>query len=238
MFWGKKKPQTSAQKAGGIDYTLVRSSRRTLALQIREGGELVVRAPHRTPLCEIEDWIFKKRRWIERHQNRFEKIAEKAPVYREGAGHFYLGEKYPLRIIRGARHRADLKDGIIILTLRGAPGPEKIERALKAWYLEEARGVFEDRLSKLFPPFAARGHRLPEIKIRWMKSRWGSMGREGVMTLNAKLMLKETGLIDYVIVHELCHMEHMNHGPKFYALMDQMLPGWKKWRKGIRGNDL
>ncbi|MCH8173119.1 MAG: M48 family metallopeptidase [Proteobacteria bacterium] len=236
MFFKKKKPQTSAREAGGMDYTLVRSSRRTLSLQIREGGELVVRAPHRTPLREIEDWIFKKRKWIERHQNRFEKIAIKAPVYRDGAGHFYLGVKYPLRIVKGVRHRAELRDGVIILTLRGAPGPEKIERALKAWYLEEAWGVFEDRLSKLFPPFAGRNHDRPEIKIRWMKSRWGSMGREGVMTLNAKLMLKETGLIDYVIVHELCHMEHMNHGPKFYALMDQMLPGWKGRRKMLKGD--
>ncbi|MCH7805542.1 MAG: M48 family metallopeptidase [Proteobacteria bacterium] len=235
MFFKKKKPQTSAREAGGMDYTLVRSSRRTLSLQIREGGELVVRAPHRTPLREIEDWIFKKRKWIERHQNRFEKIAGHAPVYRDGAGHFYLGTRYPLRIVKGVRHRAELRDGVIILTLRGAPAPEKIERALKAWYLEEARGVFDDRLSKLFPRFAGRHHDRPEIKIRWMKSRWGSMGREGVMTLNAKLMLKETGLIDYVIVHELCHMEHMNHGPKFYALMDQMLPGWKEWRKGLKG---
>jgi len=236
MFFRKKQPETSTRKAGCLDYTLVRSSRKTLALQIKSGGELVVRAPHRTPLREIEDWIFKKQRWIERHQRRFLERAEAAPRYRVGAEHVYLGEKYPLRITKGMRHGAELKDGAIYLTLRGEATPAKVERALKAWYIAEAAGVFKDRLRLLFPPFAARPHHLPEVKIRWMKSRWGSMSRDGIMTLNAKLMLKDVELIDYVIVHELCHMEQMNHGPKFYALMDQMLPGWKKLRKGLKGD--
>jgi len=235
MFFKKKKQETSTRQAGGLDYTLVRSSRRTLALQIRD-GELVVRAPHRTPMREIEDWIFRKQRWIERHQRRFRQKAEDAPVYREGAAHSYLGEKYPLLITKGMRHGADLQEGEIRLTLRGEAAPAKIERALKAWYIDEARGVFEHRLRKLFPPFAARGDKLPEVRIRWMKSRWGSMSRDGVMTLNAKLMLKKMDLVDYVIVHELCHLEHMNHGPKFYRLMDQMLPGWKNIRNQLKGD--
>lgn len=235
MFFKRKKTETASGEIAGLEYKLVRSSRRTLALQIK-AGELVVRAPHRTPLREIEDWIHQKRKWIEKHQTRHKKRAEDAPVYEEGADHYYLGEKYPLRITKGVRAGADLKGGEIVVTLRGEATPDKIERALKAWYRTEAEGVFQDRLSILFPPFAERGHKLPPITVRWMKSRWGSMSHKGQMTLNAKLMLKDVRLVDYVIVHELCHMEHMNHGPKFYRLMDQMLPGWKKLRKGLKGD--
>lgn len=235
MFFRKKPPEKSKRRAGDLDYTLVRSGRRTLALQIRE-GELVVRAPHKTPVREIEDWIFEKRAWIARHRQKAKVKAKTKPAYRAGALHPYLGQRYPLRLNRGRKSACDLLTGEIRLTIRGEASPEKIKRALKKWYAAEAKAVFEDRLTELYPPFEERGHKRPEIRLRWMKSRWGSMGSHGKMTLNAKLVKKDLALVDYVIVHELCHMEHMNHGRRFYKLMDQMLPGWKPLRKQLKGD--
>ncbi len=235
MFFKRKKTETSSGSAAGLDYTLVRSRRKTLALQIREGG-LIVRAPLKTPLREIEDWIYQKRRWILRHQQKSRARAENHPAYAEGARHPFLGESYRLGLKKGARSGGELWAGVIWLTLRGAPTPDKIEGALKAWYKAEAAGVFEDRLSDLFPPFEARGFKRPRISQRWMKGRWGSMSASGKMSLNTKLVMKDMALIDYVIVHELCHLEHMNHGPGFYQLMDQMLPGWKVLRKQLKGD--
>ncbi|HXV73538.1 MAG TPA: YgjP-like metallopeptidase domain-containing protein, partial [Sphingomonadales bacterium] len=181
MFFRKKPPEESRRQAGDLDYTLVRSSRRTLALQIRE-GELIVRAPHKTPLREIEDWIFEKRNWIARHQHKAK--TKTKPACRDGELHPYLGENYPLRIDKGRKTACDLLNGEIRLMLRGKAAEAAIKRALKAWYTSEARAVFDDRLSELFPPFEARGHKRPEIRLRWMKSRWGSMGSHGKMTLN------------------------------------------------------
>lgn len=235
MFFRKKPPEESKRRAGDLDYTLVRSSRRTLALQIR-GGELVVRAPHKTPLREIEDWIFEKRTWIARHQQKAKVKAKSKPAYRDGGHHPYLGQSYPLRIDKGRKTACDLRDGEIRLTLRGKATEEAVKRALKSWYTSKAKAVFQDRLTELFPPFEERGHKRPEIRLRWMKSRWGSMGSHGKMTLNARLVKKDLELIDYVIVHELCHLEHMNHGRGFYKLMDQMLPGWKPLRKQLKGD--
>ncbi len=236
MFFKKKKSETSKGSFGDLDYTLVRTSRRTLALQIKNGGQLIVRAPHRTPLREIEDWIYKKRTWIIRHQHKSLQKAEDTPLYLEGEHHPYLGRTYPLRLKRGMQMGGILENGEILLTLRGAPSPEKIERVLKVFYRAEAVLIFEDRLDKHFAPFAVRGHKRPTISMRWMKGRWGSMSRSGKMSLNTQLVKKDIEQVDYVIVHELCHMEHMNHGKKFYRLMDQMMPGWKNLRKGLKGD--
>jgi len=235
MFFKKKKPETSKGHAAGLDYTLIRTSRRTMALQVKEGA-LIVRAPRRTPVSEIERWIFEKRRWILRHQEKSREKAGAKPAYREGALHPYLGQSYPLRVLRGARGGAELTWGNILVTLRGEPSSDKIKTVLKAWYRAEAETVFEDRLTELFPPFAALGHTRPPIRQRWMKGRWGSMSAKGRMSLNTQLIKKDLDLIDYVIVHELCHMEHMNHGKGFYKLMDQMLPGWKALRKQLKGS--
>lgn len=236
MFFKKKKPETSKGTIQDLDYTLVRSSRRTLALQIKSGGQLVVRAPHRTPLREIEDWIYKKRTWILKHQHKSLKKAEETPEFLEGEAHPYLGETYPIFLKKGASMGGVLEAGEIILSLRGTPTPDKIERTLKAFYRAEAVLIFEDRLDKLFPPFQERGHKRPPISLRWMKGRWGSMSTSGKMSLNTQLVKKDIEHIDYVIVHELCHMEHMNHGKGFYNLMDQMMPGWKNLRKGLKGD--
>lgn len=236
MFFKKRKSEASKGSIGDLDYTLVRSSRRTLALQIKSGGQLVVRAPHRTPLREIEDWIYKKRTWILRHQHKSLKKAENEPEFREGARHPYLGQNYPLRLKRGMQMGGTLENGEIILTLRGTPTEAKIERALRAWYRAEAVLIFEDRLDKHFAPFELRGHKRPTISLRWMKGRWGSMSTSGKMSLNTQLVKKDIEHIDYVIVHELCHMEHMNHGKGFYKLMNEMMPGWKQLRKGLKGD--
>lgn len=236
MFFKRKKSETSQGTIRDLDYTLVRSSRRTLALQIKNGGLLVVRAPHRTPLREIEDWIYKKRSWILRHQQNSLAKAEDTPLFLEGERHPYLGQSYPLRLKKGAKTGGTLEDGEIILTLRGNPTEAKIERALRVWYRAEAKEIFEDRLDKHFAPFETRGHKRPSISLRWMKGRWGSMSTKGKMSLNTQLVKKNIELVDYVIVHELCHMEHMNHGKGFYKLMDQMLPGWKVLRKGLKGD--
>lgn len=236
MFFKKKKSEASNGSIGDLDYTLVRSSRRTLALQIKSGGLLVVRAPHRTPLREIEDWIYKKRTWILRHQQRASKKAENEPDFQEGERHPYLGQSYPIRLKKGRQTMGTLEDGEILLTLRGTPTPDKIERALRVWYRAEAVLIFEDRLDIHFARFELRGHKRPGVSLRWMKGRWGSMSTSGKMSLNTQLVKKDIEHVDYVIVHELCHMEHMNHGKGFYKLMDQMMPGWKVLRKGLKGD--
>ena len=90
----------------------------------------------------------------------------------------------------------------------------------------EARRVYAARTAELFAPFCARGFALPPITVRVLKRRWGSMSRDGRMTLSLDLIRAPVAGIDFVIAHELCHLVHFDHGPGFKALMTEVMPDW------------
>ena len=235
FFKRKNKPEVSSETLEGLDYTLIRTSRRSLAMQIKSDATLVVRAPYRMPVAEIERWILKKSRWIERHRRRFKTNKTEPLKFITGEPHLFLGQKYSLKIIPGPKAKVVLSNPHLIVSLRRPHTPERIAKALKAWYRAEGETIFRDRLDVLFPYFGGLGHRRPGLRLRWMKSRWGSLSAKREMTLNYKLVKAPMELIDYVIVHELCHLEHMNHGESFKALMTRLMPDWKGRKKALEG---
>ena len=112
---------------------------------------------------------------------------------------------------------------------------EKASKILNKYFIEIATKVFNERLQichNLFNNFVKCD--IPTLKIRFAKTRWGSMSSSNSMMLNAKLIYANTAIIDYVIFHELCHVKHKNHGPKFYDLFEKILPNFKDMRKQIK----
>ena len=233
MFWRRKKPVTAETQAslrlesGPLAFTLVRSRRRSLGVQILKDGAVIVRAPRDMAEGEVARFLKEKSRWIERHRARL-LLRRKPPLrYRDGDGHPWLGRNVRLEVERGNRACAELLEGTILVRVPDPADEGRVEKAVKSLLKREAGGVFRPRIEALFSPFAALGHRLPSLKTRWMKRNFGSMSRQGVLTLNLTLLRKPLELVDYVIIHELCHLEHMNHGRRFYALLDDMMPSWK-----------
>ena len=98
---------------------------------------------------------------------------------------------------------------------------------LDTWYREQARRHFNTEIDRQFPFFADRGHARPLLRVKRMKSRWGSLSSRGYINLNLALIQLPRPCLEYVVTHELCHLEHMNHGPGFQRLMDQRLPDWR-----------
>ena len=92
--------------------------------------------------------------------------------------------------------------------------------------------IFTEILDEVYPPFIPYGIARPKLRIRTMKSCWGScLVNKGIITLNRKLLMKHRECIEYVVVHELCHFIHPNHSKEFYKFMEQFMPDWKE-RKG------
>jgi predicted metal-dependent hydrolase len=129
-------------------------------------------------------------------------------------------------------------------TLRVYPGPldatatapgSTLQRLVLAWYRERACQVFAHRLAVLRrdPRIAALG-RPGTLGVRRMRRRWGSCFRDGRITLNIELLAEPLPLVDYVIVHELCHLREHNHSPRFYRLMDEVMPDWRTRREALR----
>jgi len=240
MFWRRKRkeeraPASLSLETGELAFTLVRSARRSLGVQILKDGAVVVRAPRRLADSEVARFLREKSRWIERRRERL--MANRKPPlrYRDGEVHPWLGESVTLKVDHGKRPLAKFRNGTIHVRVPDPTNEGEAERAVKRLFKRAAPPIFKARIATLFPPFAAFGHKVPRLKTRWMRRNFGSMSRKGVMTLNLTLLRKPVELIDYVIVHELCHLAHMNHGPRFYALLDKMLPGWKSRKSALHG---
>ncbi len=193
-------------------------------MKIRRDGCLQINVPFATPKREIEAFIAKKYTWLKqaiaqqaaRHKNTVKE-------YKYGEIHPYLGQKYELQLITAARNMVLLGDKSIKLFHRSN---SNIKHQLKQWYKQQATAYLTTRSHEL-----QKQHHFPKIKaikFRFMKARWGSCSNDAVITYNIHLIKAPTELIDYVIIHELCHLIHPNHGRGFYLLQSTINPNWRK----------
>lgn len=221
-------------EGGSLHFELVRSARRTLAIQVHPDGRLVVRAPRRCPVAEIDRFVASRAAWIQRKRSEFAARVRPEPVYRQGASHPYLGDGYQLRVSCGRPARVGLVDGQLGVRVPEPDDEAQIRRALETWYRSRAKALFQDRVAHWHGRMAYLGIPLPGLRVRAMRSRWGSCSNRGNVNLNLWLIKLPLECIDYVVVHELCHLREFHHGPDFHALMDEVLPDWRRRRALLR----
>ncbi|MBW7930240.1 MAG: M48 family metallopeptidase [Gammaproteobacteria bacterium] len=227
----------------------VSARRRSLSVEVHPDLRVIVRAPRHLSRSVVEDWVASRSCWIEHQLERFRLQGHRRPpppAYASGERHLFLGRSCVLEVLAAARPAVTLDGETLRIAVRGEAGGATVRRALERWYRERAAEVFDEALRRHFGWFAARGHRPPIIRIRSMVSRWGSLSapaaRVGAavaapaprrMSLNLALIRTPLECIEYVVVHELCHLEERGHGAGFYQLMDQRLPGWRARRRQL-----
>ncbi len=212
-----------------ISYHLTYSQRKSLEIAVHPNGSVVVKAPLGTNEALIKHRIYKRARWIRRQIRYFAQFDPRTPKRRfvGGESHLYLGRKYRLKIRQSEKDSVLLKSGsfyIIAVDNR----PEHIAMLLESWYRSKADIYFSQVLEECWHRFPKKGADKPALKIRKMKTRWGSFSRKGGMTLNLELIKAPRECIEYVVIHELCHLLHPNHGTEFYNLLEHFLPDWIK----------
>lgn len=212
---------------GDFSYTVKYQRRRTLVLHVLGDGAVEVRAPLDTPEREVVRFVEARAGWVVKTRARqMDRLRWQNPIA-PGAQLWLLGEARQLNIVRGSAFGVALAPGEFAVSARDPLNLPLLARQLEGWYREQAQLVFGERLPAcctLFPQLAAP----PPLRLRKMRRRWGSCSRRGVVTLNTELVKLPPLLVDYVIVHELCHLFEFNHGPRFYRLMEQALPDWKQ----------
>lgn len=212
---------------------------RTLRLSVRPEGTVIVRAPRRTSATQIRSHVESKAAWILQHLERFRILREATPqphAYLSGETHAFLGRGCILEARQDARNAVRLEGDCLVVTTVFPPSPEKVQRLLDAWYLEQARELFLRLIRELLPGLDALGVPRPaRMKIRAMTSRWGTCSRSGTITLNRHLMRAPLACVEYVVAHELCHLQHHGHDKRFYGLLASIMPDWKTRRKRLRG---
>jgi predicted metal-dependent hydrolase len=228
-------------ESGNLLAFLVRSPRRTVSLQVNPDLSLVIKAPVETPEPFLRDFLERRRPWVERHLERMARIKEAAPVWANGGRVPFLGDELVLKVEAGARSRArfgvgDLFGPVVVVAARDPSDAEEVRAAVERLFSREAAARFPSMLDACLeraarpdaPRSTARRFPRPELRVRTMRSRWGSCdAKAGVVTLNARLLRFRPEVIDCVIMHELAHLKYRRHGPRFYGLLEELCPEYK-----------
>lgn len=225
----KRVPASSGNiESGDLRVLLIRSPRRTVSLQVNPDLSLVMKAPSDTPEPFLRDFLERRRPWVERHLARMARIKAAAPAWRDGGRVPFLGGDLELRLEAGSRARAHLSGGVIIATARDPSDLEEVRLAVERLFAREAAARFPAMLDACLARAARRRFPRPELRVRTMRSRWGSCdAKAGVITLNARLLRFRSEVIECVIMHELAHFRYRKHGPRFYGLLGDLCPGYE-----------
>lgn len=219
-----------------ISYHIVFSARKTLAIQVYPDGKILVRAPKKTTMNLIKASVDAKVGWIMKQQRKFESLPEAVATrkYISGEMHYYLGQPYLLKISQGSKEKIKIYSQQLHIETRQPKNVESIQKRLRVWYRAEAQRIFTQRYFLCVQQIANIGieHELG-INIRRMSRRWGSCNHQGKITLSLNLIATPEECIDYVILHELCHLKEFNHSAKFYQLLSRVAPDWKQKRQQL-----
>ncbi len=207
---------------------LRRSHRTTLAISVLPDGTLELAAPQAATERALAALVGKRLRWILRQRMAFSEMnRDRVPQrYESGATHRYLGRQYRLKVRRTGPPGVRLFGGYFHVH---APtgSPSEVEELLAGWLRDKAREQFRHRLARWAPWCAARKLPAPRVRLLRMPKRWGSAHRDGRICLNPDLVKAPSICIDYVIAHEVCHLQHPQHDRAFFKLLDQVVPAWR-----------
>ncbi len=209
---------------------IIRTTRRTIALVVTRDARLIVRAPIKTPESYIIDIVKQKERWVRKKIDEI-KLRPSLPDkgFVNGESFLFLGRSYPLRIKTSMPEPVILRDGIEV----NIAEPSIIRETLIKWYKDEAKNKISERcewMSKV------TGYKPASVKISNAQRRWGSCGPRGDLNFSWHLIMSPMEIIDYVIVHELVHLEVKNHSKYFWNKVRAIMPDYNDRRHWLKQN--
>ena len=208
-----------------IEFELVYSARKTLGIAVRPEQGVLVTAPEGSDLETVKALVHKRGGWILKQQQELERYPGPPPPreYVSGETYTYLGRRYRLKVLESPKDIVKPTRGWLRVYARDAD-PARIKRLVQAWYRAQAQRVFAARLERCYLRVQHLGFPCPALTVREMQNRWGSCPGPERITLNVRLVQAPLACLDYVILHELCHLAEANHGPRFEALLNRVLP--------------
>jgi predicted metal-dependent hydrolase len=207
----------------GINYQVVRSKRKTISIQINRYGEVTVRAPMRVSESYIADFVTSKAAWVHKHTKD---IVTKLEL-KSDSKLWLLGAQYPLQL--------SSKFTQVQLVSKQIQAPNlptsKLKRQIVAWYKTQANSYIAARLSALS---TQHNFSYQSMSINSAESRWGSCSAKGTLNFSYRLIMAPAQVIDYVILHELCHTIQHNHSAKFWAEVAKVMPDYKAHERWLK----
>lgn len=211
------------------EYQLIKQDRKTLSLTVTPDLRIILKCPVQTDSERIEVFLQKKWFWLEKQLSFFKKYQRKIyeKEYVSGEGYLYLGRQYKLVVRRGKEDSVSLTRGqLIVYTTKDVTNGRHNKKLVDEWFTNKSTTIFEERFAEMLTRFEYK--QLPCVSIREMKKRWGSFLNKDKIFLNPKLIHTPKECIDYVIVHELCHLKYKNHNSNFWKFLEEKYPKWER----------
>ena len=218
-----------------IAFNLHRSERKKLRIVVSPDLSVDVFAPVGADNDEIYSAVTKKAGWISSKLNQVETYHPLPAPRRCASGEtlVYLGRQYRLKVVQGEKRHAKLKGRYLWVHVPDKKDVQIVKSAVDAWYRVRAVETLGRYLNRSRAVTSRHGVPEPLVTIRAMRKRWGSCSLKGRVTLNTKLIQVPVHCIEYVIIHELCHLKHNNHSKAFYSLLSRCQPDWRKRKEAL-----
>lgn len=218
-------------------YTVNRSRKRkkTISLQIRNEADVIVSAPYFTPADEIRRFVEEKQSWIKKiiRKQKEDSLKCKAKAYETGEYFLYLGQDYPLEVFFEPFENAGIMFRDNRFYLNAHEGKDLRRFHFVSWYKNEAHDFIRQQVDFYcgMLNLSCKG-----VRITSAQSRWGSCSEDNRLTFSFRLIMAPPDIIDYVIVHELMHIKEKNHSPRFWRLVETVMPEYEKHRRWLKDN--
>ena len=208
---------------------IVKKSVKNLILKIKSNEEIEITAPLKVSDRYIKDFILRKMSWIEKKLKEIEKIKSERHLYITGEKIFYLGKKYNFIVKKSIKNYVQKNESEIILFTIFPDNYEIKKDIMDSWYRDEAKKFFIPILNNFLH---ITNKKINKLTIKTLKRNWGSCNyQKGYINLNSEMMKKDIKFIEYVILHEIAHLEHPNHSKNFYNYIEIFMPDWKIRKK-------
>tara|TARA_R110001583_G_scaffold193090_1_gene360697 strand:- start:6292 stop:7065 length:774 start_codon:yes stop_codon:yes gene_type:complete len=225
-----------------IEYSHLNENKKPkISIKVHPDGQVIVLAPTGSTTEKIQQAVLKRARWIWENIRAF-KVQHDYVLpkrYVSGETCFYQGRRYVLKVVEDNTKISNVKlfRGRLMTSLKKFDdnNSKRTKALLDKWYTHKANLVFKERLGVLVPQ-TDWVIDIPKFKIMNMSKQWGSCSSKGTLMLNPHLIKASKECIDYVILHELCHIAEHNHSEKFWRLLTQTMPHWKEVKEKLDGN--
>lgn len=218
-----------------IAYCLERKPVKNLNLRIRRDGSVYVSANMDVSCAEVDRFVLNKAEYVLAAIRKFKAACRFKPQpkkYVSGETFCILGRSLRLKVLQAPKESISSDGAYIYLGVKDPMNCRSKSRLVRRFMDQQFQTVFADVMDKMFPLVGKYGVKYPMLKMRSLKTRWGScLVRKGVVTLNRGLIEAPMCCIEYVVLHELCHFIHPNHSEKFYAFLSALMPDWRERKK-------
>ncbi|MCP5205747.1 MAG: M48 family metallopeptidase [Hahellaceae bacterium] len=226
------------KKALPFEYHIRYSKRKTLGIYV-SSGVVEVRAPVGAAHKWIDSFVREKADWIEAKLVQQQGKAQEAFRLEDEADITVLGELYQIRVVQGRKNSVDCEPGFLTFTVRDGFSPLStvtLEPLFSRWLRNLATDYMVPKAVEFAEALGVR-QRLQNVRFRRTKTKWGHCSNRGVIQFNWLIMLAPAEVVEYLIVHEVCHLVHLNHSAAYWALVATLCPDYRQRRKWLRDNE-